>query len=76
MGKREVSCGQDRFSDIDKSGHPCYKCLTKACCSRWCPDFFRWIEILQEKMGGVIDEDTLINFVVKYSRNEKWTKKD
>jgi len=76
MGESGVSGRQDRFKDIDKSEHPCDKCLTKACCRGWCSDFFRWIEILQEKMGGVIDEDTLINFVVKYSRNESWTKKD
>ena len=74
MGECRVS-GLDPDTGLDKFEHPCYKCLTKACCSKWCSGFFRWVLHLQETRG-YLSEDTLINFVVKYSRNEKWTKKD
>jgi len=76
MGTRHISGRQKRPTDLTNvSEHICYQCLTKACCSGWCSDFFRWLEDLQNR-HGTLDDDTLVDYVVKYSRNESWTKKE
>jgi hypothetical protein len=73
MGKYRVSRPNQKPSLTDPTKHACYRCLTKACCSKWCSDFFDWLDILR-KHHGKLSNDT-ITFVVKYSRNEKWTMK-
>ena len=72
MGARHIPVRSRPKSLTDKSEHICYKCLTKACCNGWCSDFFRWLKEYQDSQG-VVDEDMMINYVVKYSRNESWT---
>ena len=75
MGEHRVSRINQKPSLTDPNEHPCYKCLTKACCSKWCSDFFDWIGILQ-KAHGHLSPETMINFVVKHSRSNRWTTKD
>ncbi len=60
---------------LNDSEHPCYKCLVRACCHNWCSAFFRWMEEYQDT-HGTFNDDILVNFVVKNSRNEAWTKRD
>ena len=76
MGEHRVSRPNQTPSLTDPTQHACYMCLTKACCSKWCSDFFDWVDILQKKNGGTLMDETILNFIVKYSRNEKWTTKD
>jgi len=51
----------------NKSEHICYKCLVKACCKKWCSDFYRWLEELQNAHGKISDV-TMVHYVVKHSR--------
>jgi len=61
--------------NIGISEHPCYRCLVKACCSKWCSIFYNGLFDIQKKYG-VIDDDTLIDFIIKYSRSESWKTKE